>query len=160
MGVLGPAEAALGPFPAFAPTDALAYSTPGDTSGGSETRLGEGKASASARAPKAYRAGSRGRSSRTSRAGRRPGPAATAPGTSSGLSWRGERGRDGPSHGARRSRAWAAPAGSPAPRSPDRFPAAPHLVTLHAGGGRGAASRRHRPLPSEQETTAAASGPA
>lgn len=48
-----------------------------------------------------------------------------------------------------------------AAQSPDRSPAASHLVTLHGGGEAGAASRRrHRPPPSGQETAAAASGPA
>lgn len=49
----------------------------------------------------------------------------------------------------------AAPAGSPGSPEPRPLPAAPHLVTLH---GRGAATRRHRPLAGEQERAAAAPG--
>lgn len=70
----------------------------------------------------------------TSQAGRQPCPAAATPGAPSGPSCSGGKARGG-------TAPRALPAGArpgrrrhtrPSPWSPDRFPAAPHLVTLHS----------------------------
>lgn len=149
----GRAEETLGPFPAFAPTEALAYSTPRDTSGGSETRPAKGIVVAGTNALKAKRPGARG--GRAEPAGQ-DGGRTTVPSTSSGPS-------RSSAKGARRGEARrAAPAGSPGSQEPRALPSGPS--PCHPPW-QGRAGRRDPPgparfLPSEQETAAAASGPA
>lgn len=159
-GFSGPSGRTPGPFLAFAPPDALAYSAPRDTSDGSETRPGEeGTALPRHNGPGA--GGGRAKEQAGPGGGRAPLPPAPPQGPpgAGGGGGRGEAGRplarcpqepglDG------------APQARPAPRPVRSGPSPCHPPWRGVGGGRGAASRRHRPPPSGQETAAAASGPA
>lgn len=136
-GFSGPSGRTPGPFLAFAPPDALAYSAPRDTSDGSETRPGEeGTALPRHKGPGA--GGGRAKEQAGPGGGRAPLPPAPPQGPP-GAGGEGAR-RGGPSRGVRRSRAWTAP--RRLARLPGRSAAAPHLVTLHGEGwGAGGAPR-------------------